>query len=53
MGSNFHSGQMDTLITGRIRKAGQPRATLLLYLTDHNRWIVVASNGGADWARIV
>ncbi len=31
------------------RKTGQPRTTPLLYLDDGGRWIVVASNGGADW----
>jgi deazaflavin-dependent oxidoreductase (nitroreductase family) len=37
------------LLTTTGRKTGQPRTTPLLYLAEHNRWIVVASNGGADW----
>ena len=37
------------LLTTTGRKTGQPRTTPLLYLADHDRWIVVASNGGADW----
>jgi F420H(2)-dependent quinone reductase len=31
------------------RKSGQARTTPLLYLQDLGRWVVVASNGGADW----
>lgn len=31
------------------RKSGKTRMTPLLYLDDRGRWIVVASNGGADW----
>jgi deazaflavin-dependent oxidoreductase (nitroreductase family) len=37
------------LLTTTGRKTGQPRTTPLLYLADDDRWIVVASNGGADW----
>lgn len=31
------------------RKSGKARTTPLLYLRDRDRWVVVASNGGADW----
>jgi F420H(2)-dependent quinone reductase len=31
------------------RKSGKSRTTPLLYLADEGDWIVVASNGGADW----
>ena len=31
------------------RRSGQERTTPLLYLRDEGRWIVAASNGGADW----
>lgn len=36
-------------LTTTGRKSGQSRTTPLLYLQDVGRWIVVASNGGADW----
>lgn len=37
-------------LTTTGRKTGQPRTTPLLYLQeDDDRWIVVASNAGADW----
>ena len=31
------------------RRSGKSRTTPLLYLADEGDWIVVASNGGADW----
>lgn len=31
------------------RRSGQPRRTPLLYLKDNGRYVVVASNGGANW----
>ena len=31
------------------RRSGQERTTPALYLLDQGRWIVAASNGGADW----
>lgn len=31
------------------RKTGKARRTPLLYMEHHGRYIVVASNGGADW----
>jgi F420H(2)-dependent quinone reductase len=37
------------LLTTTGRKSGKQRTTPLLYLDDHDRWLVVASNGGADW----
>lgn len=36
-------------LTTTGRKTGQPRTTPLLYLDDGSRWVVVASNAGADW----
>jgi F420H(2)-dependent quinone reductase len=44
----FRGGDL-LLLTTTGRKTGQPRTTPLLYLTDHDRWVVVASNAGADW----
>jgi deazaflavin-dependent oxidoreductase (nitroreductase family) len=37
------------LLTTVGRRSGKSRTTPLLYLADEARWIVVASNGGADW----
>jgi deazaflavin-dependent oxidoreductase (nitroreductase family) len=37
------------LLTTIGRKSGTARTTPLAYLADGDRWIVVASNGGADW----
>jgi F420H(2)-dependent quinone reductase len=31
------------------RRSGRPRRTPLLYVEDDGRYIVVASNGGANW----
>jgi F420H(2)-dependent quinone reductase len=31
------------------RTSGKQRTTPLLYLRDGDSWVVVASNGGADW----
>jgi F420H(2)-dependent quinone reductase len=36
-------------LTTTGRKSGKSRTTPLLYLHDGDRWLVVASNGGADW----
>jgi F420H(2)-dependent quinone reductase len=36
-------------LTTTGRKSGKSRTTPLLYLHDGERWLVVASNGGADW----
>ncbi|RPA12717.1 nitroreductase/quinone reductase family protein [Gordonia sp. OPL2] len=37
------------LLTTTGRRSGEPRTTPLIYTSDGDRWIVVASNGGADW----
>jgi deazaflavin-dependent oxidoreductase (nitroreductase family) len=37
------------LLTTTGRKTGKQRTTPLMYLVDGDRWVVVASNGGADW----
>lgn len=44
----FRGGDL-LFLTTTSRKSGQPRTTPLLYLRDGDRWVVVASNGGADW----
>jgi deazaflavin-dependent oxidoreductase (nitroreductase family) len=44
----FRGGDL-LLLTTTGRKTGKPRTTPLLYLRDGDRWVVVASNGGADW----
>ncbi len=44
----FRGGDLLHLTTTG-RKSGQSRTTPALYLADEGRWIVVASNGGADW----
>jgi deazaflavin-dependent oxidoreductase (nitroreductase family) len=36
-------------LTTTGRRSGKPRTTPLIYLQDTDRWVVVASNGGADW----
>lgn len=44
----FRGGDL-LLLTTTGRKTGKDRTTPLLYLDDGARWLVVASNGGADW----
>jgi deazaflavin-dependent oxidoreductase (nitroreductase family) len=44
----FRGGDL-LLLTTTGRKTGKQRTTPVLYLADGDRWIVVASNGGADW----
>jgi deazaflavin-dependent oxidoreductase (nitroreductase family) len=44
----FRGGDL-LYLTTTGRKTGKPRTTPLLYLDDAGRWVVVASNGGADW----
>ena len=44
----FRGGDL-LFLTTTGRKTGQPRTTPLLYLRQDERWIVVASNAGADW----
>lgn len=44
----FRGGDL-LFLTTIGRKSGQERTTPLLYLRDGERWVVVASNGGADW----
>lgn len=36
-------------LTTTGRRSGTPRTTPLIYLADEPGWVVVASNGGADW----
>jgi F420H(2)-dependent quinone reductase len=36
-------------LTTTGRKSGKQHTTPLLYLRDGDSWVVVASNGGADW----
>lgn len=44
----FRGGEL-LYLTTIGRKTGRPRTTPLLYLDDGDRWVVVASNAGADW----
>lgn len=44
----FRGGDL-LFLTTTGRKTGKQRTTPLLYLTHDGRWVVVASNGGADW----
>jgi deazaflavin-dependent oxidoreductase (nitroreductase family) len=44
----FRGGDL-LYLTTTGRKSRKPRTTPLLYLREQDRWIVVASNGGADW----
>ena len=44
----FRGGDL-LFLTTTGRKTGKRRTTPLLYLREQDRWIVVASNGGADW----
>ena len=37
------------MLTTTGRKSGKPRTTPVMYLDEGHRWVVVASNGGADW----
>jgi deazaflavin-dependent oxidoreductase (nitroreductase family) len=41
-------GITNLLLTTTGRRSGQPRTVPLAYIEDAGRWIVVASNGGAD-----
>ncbi len=41
-------GISNLLLTTTGRRSGAPRTVPLAYLPDGERWIVVASNGGAD-----
>jgi len=36
-------------LTTTGRKSGKEHTTPLIYLREQDRWVVVASNGGADW----
>jgi F420H(2)-dependent quinone reductase len=44
----FRGGDL-LMLTTTGRTTGKARTTPLLYLADGDRWVVVASNGGADW----
>ena len=44
----FRGGDL-LLLTTTGRKTGKRRTTPLLHLVEGERWVVVASNGGADW----
>ena len=48
--TNGHArpGMSDLLLTTRGRKSGKLRRTALVYARDGDRYIVVASNAGAD-----
>ena len=44
----FRGGDL-LLLTTTGRRSGERRSTPLLYLRRESDWVVVASNGGADW----
>ena len=44
----FRGGDL-LLLTTTGRRSGERRTTPLLYLRRESDWVVVASNGGADW----
>ena len=44
----FRGGDL-LYLTTTGRKTARSRTTPLIYLAEPGRWIVVASNGGADW----
>ena len=46
--SRLRGGEL-LMLTTVGRTSGRRRTTPLLYLRDGRDWIVVASNGGADW----
>ncbi len=46
LGNRFLRGAPVLLLTATGRKSGQPRTTPLLYLSDGERLVVVASKGG-------
>jgi deazaflavin-dependent oxidoreductase (nitroreductase family) len=44
----FRGGDL-LMLTTTGRRTGRSRTTPLLYLRRESDWVVVASNGGADW----
>lgn len=44
----FRGGDL-LFLTTVGRRSGQERTTPLIYVRDGDRWVVAASNGGADW----
>ncbi len=42
------AGITNLLLTTTGRRSGEPRTVPLAYIEDAGRWVVVASNGGAD-----
>ncbi|MEU4238385.1 nitroreductase/quinone reductase family protein [Actinoplanes sp. NPDC026619] len=47
-GGNPRPGTNDLLLTTRGRRSGKLRRTALVYATDADRYVVAASNAGAD-----
>lgn len=47
-GHLWRRGTTILLLTTTGKTSGQPRTLPLIYRTDGDRWILVASNGGAD-----
>ena len=45
---NPRPGMTDLLLTTRGRRSGKLRRTALAYARDHDRYVVAASNAGAD-----
>ncbi|WP_328475190.1 nitroreductase family deazaflavin-dependent oxidoreductase [Actinoplanes sp. NBC_00393] len=47
-GGNARPGMNDLLLTTRGRRSGKSRRTALVYVRDGDRYVVAASNAGAD-----
>ena len=47
VGHIWKEGSTILLLTTKGRKTGQPRTTPLIYATDGDRYVIVASKGGA------
>jgi deazaflavin-dependent oxidoreductase (nitroreductase family) len=47
-GYRWRRGSKILLLTTTGRTSGEPRTTPLIHVADGERWVVIASNGGAD-----
>jgi deazaflavin-dependent oxidoreductase (nitroreductase family) len=52
-GYHWRNGSKILLLTTTGRRSGEPRTTPLIHVADGDRWVVIASKGGApdhpDW----
>ncbi len=46
-GHSWRNGTTILLLTTKGRRSGEPRTTPLIYRADGDRWVIVASKGGA------